>query len=294
MIEVQGLEHTYLEGTPFAAKVLHGVDLTVEAGELVGLVGPSQAGKSTLAQYLNGLYVPRVGRVVVDGTDTRAPGVDLLALRQRVGLVFQYPEHQLFAETVGDDVAFGPRNLGLPPDEVDRRVTAALAVVGLDPEVYRDRYIHALSGGQKRRVAIAGVLALEPKVLILDDPTAGLDPRGRDEILAWISGLHRERAMTILLVSNSLEEVAPVIQRVVVMARGRVVAQGQPGEVFSQVELMQQVGLGLLPTVELMLALRQRGFDVPLGVLSVERAAQVVAELLPAQGRKGGVAGGTR
>ncbi|MGH2820007.1 MAG: ATP-binding cassette domain-containing protein, partial [Actinomycetota bacterium] len=260
IIEVQGLEHTYLADTPFASKVLHGVDLTVEEGELVGLIGPSRAGKSTVAQYLNGLLRPRRGRVVIDGVETASRSVDLRALRQNVGLVFQYPEHQLFAETVGEDVAFGPRNLGLPEDEVRRRVDAALETVSLEPAEFRDRYIHALSGGQMRRAAIAGVLALQPKVLILDDPIAGLDPRGRDDILGWIKQLHERENLTIVLISNSLEEIAPLLERVVVMSGGRVVASGAPGRVFADVDLMREVGLGLLPTVELMVKLRDKGY----------------------------------
>nr|MBA2529178.1 energy-coupling factor transporter ATPase [Euzebyales bacterium] len=264
LIEIEGLEHTYLEGTPFASRVLRGVDLAVEEGELLGVVGPSQSGKSTMAQFCNGLLRPRRGRVVVDGVDTGARGADLRELRRRVGLVFQYPEHQLFAETVGDDVAFGPRNIGVPKAALAARVDAALEAVSLDPATFRDRYVHTLSGGQKRRAAIAGVLALEPAVLILDDPIAGLDPRGRDGILGWIAELHRRGGLTTVLISNSLEEIAPLLQRVAVMAAGRVVTAGTPAEVFGDPEVLRRVGLGVLPTVELMGALQARGLDVPL------------------------------
>jgi energy-coupling factor transport system ATP-binding protein len=279
-IEVTGLHHTYLDGTPFATKVLHGVDLRVEDGEFVGLIGPTRAGKSTLAQFLNGLFLPRVGKVVVDGIDTAAKNVDLMLLRQKVGLVFQYPEHQLFAETVGKDIAFGPKNLGLPVDEVKSRVEQALLAVGLDPDIFWDRYIFALSGGQKRRVAIAGVLALQPKVLILDDPTAGLDPRGRDEILGTVRQLHRTTGATILLISGSLEEVAALTDRVVVMDQGRVVADGPTRQIFSQVDLLRSTGLGVLPTVELMHGLRSRGYDVPLDVLTPDEAAAVIQQVV--------------
>lgn len=277
-IVVTGLEHTYLAGTPFAAKVLHGVDLEIRDGEFVGLIGPTRSGKSTLAQYLNALFVPKVGQVLIGGVDTRSRSVDLMKLRQQVGLVFQYPEHQLFAETVGKDIAFGPKNLGLPEAEIRRRVEQSLVDVGLDPDIYWDRYIHALSGGQKRRAAIAGVLALEPSVLILDDPTAGLDPRGRDEILGVIARLHRD-GRTVALISGNLEDVAALAQRVVVLDRGRVAAEGPVREIFSRVDLLRSMGLGVLPTVELMHGLRQRGYDVPLGVLTADEAADVILRL---------------
>ena len=283
LVEVRALHHTFLAGTPFASTVLHGVDLDVDAGELLGIVGPSQAGKSTLAQFLNGLLTPQRGSVVVDGVDTGRRGADLGGLRRRVGLVFQYPEHQLFAETVGDDVAFGPTNLGLGTDEIDARVDAALEAVALDPSVYRDRYVTALSGGQKRRAAIAGVLALEPEILVLDDPIAGLDPRGRDDILGWVRRLHADRGLTVVLISNSLEEIAPLLQRVVVLAGGRIVASGEPGEVFADADLLRSLGLGSLPTVELMAAVRAGGLNVPLGVLDVDEAARVLAEALSAR-----------
>lgn len=278
-IVVSGLEHTYLRGTPFEAKVLHGVDVEIRDGEFVGLIGATRSGKSTLAQYFNGLFIPHVGTVVVDGIDTRQKGIDLITLRQQVGMVFQYPEHQLFAETVGRDIAFGPKNMGLPIDEVKNRVERSLLAVGLDPDTYWDRYIFALSGGQKRRVAIAGVLALGPKVLILDDPTAGLDPRGRDEILATIRDLHRNSGATIVLISNSLEDVAPLVERVIVMERGRVVAEGPTRKIFTEIDLLRRVGLGLLPTVELMHALRSRGYDVPLDALSPQEAALALRRL---------------
>ncbi len=292
-IEVAGLEHTYLRGTPFASKVLHGVDLTIERGELVGLVGPSRSGKSTLVQYLNGLLRPEAGRVVVDGIDT-ARIKDLRVLHQRVGLVFQYPEDQLFADTVSEDVAFGPRNAGLEGHELRARVTGALAAVGLEPGTFWERDIHALSGGQKRRAAIAGVLALQPEVLVLDDPVAGLDPKGRDEILAWVSELHRSEGRTTVLISNNLEDIAPLLQRVLVMDEGKIVAQGEPQEVFADLELMRATKLGLLPTVELMQRLRDRGYDVPLGVLTPAHAARVIANLPDVAPRPKGASYGAR
>lgn len=289
-IQVKGLEHTYLAGTPFAAKALHGVDLRIEDGEFLGLIGPTHAGKSTLSQFLNGLFLPKTGQVLVDGVDTRAANANLLAIRQKVGVVFQYPEYQLFAETVGKDIAYGPKNLGLPIPEVKQRVERALLDVGLDPDIYWDRYIFALSGGQKRRVAIAGVLALQPKVLILDDPTAGLDPRGREEILNTVRRLHEGSGTTIILISSNLEDVAALAHRVVVMDRGRIVASGPTREIFTQIELMKRIGLGVLPTVALMDGLRARGYQAPLDALTPDEAAAVIMELdLPGL-RRGGVA----
>ncbi len=276
LIKVRGLEHSYMEGTPFENQVLYGVDLDIEEGEMVGLIGPTQSGKSTLIQYLNGLFIPKIGEVVVDGIDVREQRSRLRKLRQKVGLVFQYPEHQLFEETVGKDVAFGPKNLGLPEDEVRRRVDSALEAVGLDPEVFRDRYIFALSGGQKRRVAIAGVLALNPRVMIFDDPTAGLDPRGREEILATIKKLHSEQDLTVIFVSNSLEDIARLVDRLIVLAQGKVIMSGTPREVFSQVKKMREIGMGILQTVDVMSRLRDRGWDVATTALTVEEACDEI------------------
>jgi energy-coupling factor transport system ATP-binding protein len=297
LITVENLEHTYMVGTPFETKVLHGVDLEVREGEMLGLVGPSQSGKSTLVQYFNGLFVPRgKGRVVVDGIDTSRKGANLKALRQKVGLVFQYPEHQLFKGTVGEDVAFGPRCLGVPPAEVGPRVDAALRAVGLEPEVFRDRYIFALSGGQKRRVAIAGVLAMNPRIMVFDDPTAGLDPRGRVEILDTIARLRREQGLTVVFVSNSLEDVARLADRVAVLAGGRVVRVGRPAEVFSDVDLLTRIGLGTLQTVDVLARLRRKGWDVRCTVLGVEEAAAEIVRVYRCRvaGQVGRASGGHR
>jgi len=293
IITVEKLEHTYMEGTPFAAKVLHGVDLTVEEGEVLGIIGPAQSGKSTLIQYFNGLFIPKQGRVVVDGIDTAAKGADMKALRQKVGLVFQYPEQQLFRETVGQDVSFGPECLKLPKDEVRERVHKALRQVGLDPEVFYNRYVFALSGGQKRRVAIAGVLALGPKVMVFDDPTAGLDPRGRQEILETIVALHEEHRLTVIFVSNSLEDVFRLVDRVVVLDRGRVAAVGEPREVLSDVAMLDRVGLGRMQTVEVLETLRERGWDVDLRNLGVEDAAREIARAYARRAGKEAAARGT-
>lgn len=295
LITIKNLEHTYMEGTPFATKVLHGVDLDVAEGEVLGIVGPAQSGKSTLIQYLNGLFVPkRTDTVIVDGIDTAAKGADMKALRQKVGLVFQYPEHQLFRETVGQDVAFGPQCLKVSPEETERRVREAIQAVGLDPEVFYNRYIFAMSGGQKRRVAIAGVLALNPKVMVFDDPTAGLDPRGRQEILDTIVNLHKQQGMTVVFVSNSLEDVYRVVDRVVVISGGRVAATGTPLEIFSDVELLLRTDLGMMQTVEVLKELRARGWDLDPRALTVNDAAAEIARVAAHRASgKGATQGGT-
>ncbi|MHB1651604.1 MAG: energy-coupling factor transporter ATPase [Desulfitobacteriaceae bacterium] len=275
-IIVKDLEHTYMEGTPFANKVLHGVSMTVNDGELLGLIGPSRSGKSTLIQYFNGLFIPEKGQVAVDSVDTRENRRNLKPLRQKVGLVFQYPEHQLFEETVSKDVGFGPRNLGLGEKEIIRRVWNSLEAVGMEPKTYWNRYTFALSGGQKRRVAIAGVLAMQPKILVLDDPTAGLDPRGREEILRVVQGLHRDLGVTIVFISNNMEDIARLAQRVVCLAEGKVLLEGEPAEVFTQVELLQSMGLGILPTISIMRKLHDRGLNVPLNTLSVEETVEAL------------------
>lgn len=275
-IIVKDLEHTYMEGTPFANKVLHGVNMIVEDGELLGLIGPSRSGKSTLVQYFNGLFIPEKGQVLVDALDTRENRKNLKALRQKVGLIFQYPEHQLFEETVSKDVGFGPRNLGLDEKEIIRRVWNSLEAVGMDPKTYWNRYTFALSGGQKRRVAIAGVLAMQPKVLVLDDPTAGLDPRGREEILRMVKSLHQDLGVTIVFISNNMEDVARLAQRVVCLAQGKIVMSGKPLEVFTQIDKLKAMGLGVLPTISILEKLRERGLNVPLNVLSVEETVDAL------------------
>ncbi len=290
IIQIENLHHTYMEGTPFETKVLHGVNLEVKEGELVAIIGPTRSGKSTLVQYMNALFLPKTGRVVIDGHDTSKKTVDVRKVRQTVGLVFQYPEHQLFQETVGKDVAFGPKVCGIPKEEIDDRVSEALDAVGLEPKVFKNRYIFALSGGQKRRAAIAGVLALQPKVMVFDDPTAGLDPKGREEILGTIRRVHEKQGLTVILVSNNLEDVARMAKRVVVLSEGKVVLEGSPHEVFSKVEVMRQIGLGLLQTVEIMSRLKERGFNVPLDSLDADETARRIFEYK--QAMKGGSAGG--
>ncbi|HHY98446.1 MAG TPA: energy-coupling factor transporter ATPase [Firmicutes bacterium] len=284
-IKVEHLTHVYMAGTPFEVRALEDVNLLIEDGEFIGLIGKTGSGKSTLIQHLNGLLRPTSGTVYVDGVDIFARGVKLTTTRQKVGLLFQYPEHQLFEETVYQDVAFGPRNLKLPEEEVSRRVKEALEMVGLDFESVKDRSPFELSGGQMRRVAMAGVLAMNPRVLILDEPAAGLDPRGRDEILGKIEELHRKHSLTVILVSHSMEDVARLVKRLVVMHDGHIVMDGPTREVFLKAAELQQIGLGVPEVTRLMGELRKRGKDVRPVVLTVDEARREIASLLRREGR---------
>ena len=262
-IELKNLTHTYSEGSAFQATAIRDVNLTIEDGEFIAVVGHTGSGKSTLVKHLNGLLKPTGGQVLIDGEDLNAPGADRRRIRQKVGLVFQYPEYQLFEETVARDIAFGPKNLGLSAEETDARVRRAMAHVHLDYDKYAERSPFELSGGQMRRVAIAGVLAMEPKVLILDEPTAGLDPRGRDRILGMVQELHARGGTTVIMVSHSMDDVARLATRLVVMSRGELVATGTPREIFRQVDMMESIGLGVPEAARLCALLRQRGVKLP-------------------------------
>lgn len=277
-IRVEGLRYAYMAGTPFESPALRGVDLDAETGDFVALIGATGSGKSTLIQHLNGLIRPSVGRVFVDGVDVGA-ATDLKALRRRVGLVFQYPESQLFEETVYADVAFGPRNMGLPEHEIEERVEEALHMVGLDSALVGARSPFALSGGQRRRVAIAGVLAMRPSVLILDEPTAGLDPRGRREILDGIQQVWRQQGLTVVLVTHLMEEAARLATRIWVMDAGRAVLNGTPRDVYAQFHMLRSISLRAPVMTELMHLLRERGKDVRTNVLNIEEAEAEIRRL---------------
>ena len=227
-IVIEHLNYVYMQGGPYETRALDDVSLTIHDGEFIGLIGHTGSGKSTLVQHLNGLILPTSGKITVDGMDLAEKGTDRRAIRRRVGLVFQYPENQLFEETVAKDIAFGPKNLGLGEEEIDRRVRTAMRRVALDYDKLAQRSVFELSGGQMRRVAIAGVLAMEPQTLVLDEPCAGLDPRGREEILGLISDLHRESGATIVMVSHSMDDVAALAERVIVMNHGKVAMDGTP------------------------------------------------------------------
>ena len=236
MIKAENINYIYQQGMPFERQALYDVNIEIEDGSLVALIGHTGSGKSTLIQHFNALVKPTSGKIIINGIDVTAPKADLRLVRKTVGLVFQYPEHQLFEETVYKDIAFGPKNMGFSDEEIDKRVRESAALVGLK-EKHLTRSPFDLSGGQKRRVAIAGVLAMNPKVLILDEPTAGLDPKGRDEILATIKKLHEEnKEMIIIFVSHSMEDVAKTAERVIVMNDGHVEMQGTVAEVFAQAE----------------------------------------------------------
>ena len=275
-IVIEHLNYVYMAGGPYETKALDDVNLTIENGEFVGLIGHTGSGKSTLVQHLNGLLMPSSGRILVDGLDLADKATDRRAIRQRVGLVFQYPEYQLFEETVAKDIAFGPKNLGLDEQEIDRRVRHAMKRVALDYDKLHDRSVFELSGGQMRRVAIAGVLAMEPQVLVLDEPCAGLDPRGREEIMGLIKKLHEEAGTTIVMVSHSMDDVASLAERVIVMNHGEIVMDGVPRDVFSRGEELREIGLDVPQAVQLAEKLRERGYAVPEGVY---RAEEIQAEI---------------
>lgn len=262
-LEVKHLTHTYSAGSAFQATAVHDVSLTIEDGEFVCIVGHTGSGKSTLVQHLNGLLKPTSGQVLVDGEDMNGENVDRRRIRQKVGLVFQYPEYQLFEETIAKDIAFGPKNQGLSEEEIDQRVRRAMAHVHLDYDKYAERSPFDLSGGQMRRVAIAGVLAMEPKVLILDEPAAGLDPRGRERILWMLQELHREGGVTIVMVSHSMDDCARLATRMIVMSKGELVLTDTPRNVFRQADLMRSIGLGVPEAAELCGRLRSAGLQLP-------------------------------
>ena len=279
LIQVEHLTHTYMTDSPFAATALEDVSLTIEDGELIGLLGHTGSGKTTLVQHLNGLLKPTSGRVVVDGLNITEKGVSLLEVRRRVGLVFQYPEYQLFEETVARDVAFGPRNLGLSEQEVDQRVRFALREVGLAYDEIAQRSPFELSGGQMRRVAIAGVLAMRPGTLILDEPTAGLDPAGRRSILGMIRELHAAGGLTVVMVSHNMDDISSLATRLVVMSRGRMVLTGTPREVFQHRELLSSIGLGIPQAAELTQQLIAEGYPLPADLYTPEEVAEALLKL---------------
>ncbi len=284
-IVIEHLNYVYMQGGPYETKALNDVSLTINDGEFIGLIGHTGSGKSTLVQHLNGLIMPSSGRVLVDGLDLADKNTDRRAIRRRVGLVFQYPENQLFEETVAKDIAFGPKNLGLDEAEIDRRVRTAMRRVALDYDKIAERSVFELSGGQMRRVAIAGVLAMEPQTLVLDEPCAGLDPRGREEILGLISDLHRESGATIVMVSHSMDDVAALAERVIVMNHGSVVMDGTPREVFAKGEELRAIGLDVPQAVELAQKLREKGFDIPEGIYRMDEIRAAVEAAIGKGGR---------
>jgi energy-coupling factor transport system ATP-binding protein len=283
-IEVRALSHIYMPGSPFQSVALHDVSFSVPDGQFVGLIGHTGSGKSTLVQHLNGLIKPTGGEVRVDGESLSDKGTDLRAVRRKVGLVFQYPEYQLFEETVAKDIAFGPGNLGLSQAEIDERVREAAHLVGLADDLL-ERSPFELSGGQKRRVAIAGVLAMRPTTLILDEPAAGLDPRGHGRMMEIMRSLHQRGGMTLIMVSHSMSDVAKLCSRILVMNRGTLAMDGAPEDIFMLGTKLSEMGLGLPPSAELSERLRNEGFRLPPDVWTTEQLVQWLPGLL---GGKGG------
>ena len=277
-IKAVDLNYVYGGGTAFEQHALFDVNLEIEDGEFVGLIGHTGSGKSTLIQHLNGLIKASAGELYYNGENIYSQGYDMKQLRSKVGLVFQYPEHQLFEVDVLTDVCFGPKNQGLSSEEAEARAKKALEQVGLDPFYYKQSPFE-LSGGQKRRVAIAGVLAMEPEVLILDEPTAGLDPRGRDEILDQIDRLHRERHMTIILVSHSMEDVARYADRLIVMNHGQKVCDGAPKEVFRHYRELETMGLAAPQITYLVHDLKAKGIDIDNDITTVPEAREAILAL---------------
>ncbi|MGN8937105.1 energy-coupling factor transporter ATPase [Bittarella sp. HCP28S3_D9] len=283
VIETRGLGYVYNPGLPTEKVALRDVNLQIERGEFVGVIGQTGSGKSTLIQQLNGLLRPTSGQVLIDGEDIWQDKEQLRRFRFKVGLCFQYPEYQLFEESVYKDISFGPKNMGLSEEEVDARVRDAARFVGLGEEML-DKSPFELSGGQKRRVAIAGVLAMDPEVLILDEPTAGLDPRGRDMILGQIKAYHAEKGNTVLLVSHSMEDVAKFATKVLVLNDTGVLLYGTVDEVFSRAEEIRAIGLGIPQITQVFRALRQRGYSVSDTVYTVAQAKGEILRLLAERG----------
>ena len=279
MIKAENVNYIYQQGMPFERQALYDVNIEIEDGSLVALIGHTGSGKSTLIQHFNALVKPTSGKIIINGIDVTASKADLRLVRKTVGLVFQYPEHQLFEETVYKDIAFGPKNMGFSDEEIDKRVRESAELVGLK-EKHLTRSPFDLSGGQKRRVAIAGVLAMNPKVLILDEPTAGLDPKGRDEILATIKKLQKKKKIIIIFVSHSMEDVAKTAERVIVMNDGHVEMQGTVAEVFAQAEHLQEIGLNVPQVTLLTDKLRLAGYDLPEHIYTVKYAADAIKKLI--------------
>ena len=276
ILVTEQLTHTYSADTPFEHKALQGIDFSLHAGEFVGIIGHTGSGKSTFIQHLNGLLSPTEGKMRYEGIDIAEDKAKRRQLRFSVGLVFQYPEYQLFEETVEADIAFGPKNMGLSKEDIAKRVAYAAKLVGLSEHQLK-KSPFALSGGQKRRAAIAGVLAMYPKVLILDEPTAGLDPQGKREILRHIKAYQKEKNAAVIMVSHSMEDIASMADRILVFAKGSLVLEGSPSEIFSKVKMLREIGLDIPEAAEIASYLRERGLSLPTDIFTVEALAAHLA-----------------
>lgn len=279
-IQVKNLTHIYSEGMPYESVALSDINFDIDKGEFAGIIGHTGSGKSTLIQHLNGLLKPKTGSILINGTDITGKDVKMRDIRRKIGLVFQYPEYQLFEETVHKDVAFGPLNLGLSQEEADERVVEAIRLVGLSYEEIANRSPFELSGGQKRRVAIAGVIAMKPEILILDEPTAGLDPKAHADILRMVEKIHEVQQNTIILVSHNMGDIARLADKILVMDRGKLALTGTPAEVFRQADLLESLGLGLPASTQLMRELQRRGVPVSSEILTIEAAEEELYRIL--------------
>ena len=279
-IEVKGLTHIYSEGLPHESVAQEDVNFKAEDGQLVGIIGHTGSGKSTLVQHLNGLLKPKTGSIIIGDTDITADGVIMRDIRRKIGLVFQYPEYQLFEETVAKDVAFGPNNLGLSQEETDERVKEAIELVGLDYDKVKNVSPFDLSGGQKRRVAIAGVIAMKPEILILDEPTAGLNPRAHADILNMVKNIHETERNIIFLVSHNMNDIARMSDKVIVMDCGKVAMEGPPAEVFLRENELRNMGLALPDSMEITMRLKRAGMDINSVCLTMDEAADEIAKVL--------------
>lgn len=284
VLELKNLSYVYGTGTPFEKTAVNNLSLSIEKGEFIGIMGHTGSGKSTLVQMLNGLMKPTSGQVLLDGEDIWANPKDIRKIRFKVGMVFQYPEYQLFEETVAKDIAFGPTNMGKSGAELEKAVNDAARFTGLKDELLKKSPFD-LSGGEKRRAAIAGVIAMNPEVLVLDEPTAGLDPMGRDVLLSQIVQYHKERKNTVILVSHSMEDIARVADKIIVMNKSNLVMFDKTKEVFSKGRELEKIGLRVPQITKIMLELREKGFDVPEGILTVDEAMDCISSLLDKEGK---------
>nr|WP_303252210.1 energy-coupling factor transporter ATPase [uncultured Ruminococcus sp.] len=284
VLELKNLSYVYGTGTPFEKTAVNNLSLSIEKGEFIGIMGHTGSGKSTLVQMLNGLMKPTSGQVFLDGEDIWANPKDIRKIRFKVGMVFQYPEYQLFEETVAKDIAFGPTNMGKSGAELEKAVNDAARFTGLKDELL-EKSPFDLSGGEKRRAAIAGVIAMNPEVLVLDEPTAGLDPMGRDVLLSQIVQYHKERKNTVILVSHSMEDIARVADKIIVMNKSNLVMFDKTKEVFSKGRELEKIGLRVPQITKIMLELREKGFNVPEGILTVDEAMDCISSLLDKEGK---------
>ena len=284
VLELKNLSYVYGTGTPFEKTAVNNLSLSIEKGEFIGIMGHTGSGKSTLVQMLNGLMKPTSGQVLLDGEDIWANPKDIRKIRFKVGMVFQYPEYQLFEETVAKDIAFGPTNMGKSGAELEKAVNDAARFTGLKDELL-EKSPFDLSGGEKRRAAIAGVIAMNPEVLVLDEPTAGLDPMGRDVLLSQIVQYHKERKNTVILVSHSMEDIARVAEKISVMNKSNLVMFDKTKEVFSKGRELEKIGLRVPQITKIMLELREKGFNVPEGILTVDEAMDCISSLLDKEGK---------